>query len=161
MQAPAVENRLSTGCQRHCFTGFSAAAGGGALAGRAQLCCSCSRSQCQEASARELATAILNWVPVQQSLYVPAVLRCQPRHFTLGTPVWSAGEQGLCLWHPTSKWTWRKHKGKEEKFRRYYPGSVFIPQELFISFTSDKSLLCLLFCSSSEQNRWGGAGLPL
>lgn len=160
MQAPALENRLSTGCQRNCFTGFSAAAGGGALADRAQLCCSGSRSQCQEASARELATAILNWVPVQR-LYVPAELRCQPRHFTLGNLVWSAGEQGLCLWHPTSKWTWRKHNGKEEKVRLYYPCSVFIPPGVIHKLHQWQipplSLVLLLIL----EGHWGSARLSL
>ena len=48
-----------------------------------------------------------------------------------------------------------EEKGKEEKVRLYYPGSVFIPQELFIRFTSDKSLLRLLFCSSSLRGTEG------
>ena len=79
--------------------------------GKVQLCCSGS-----DCSARSI---------FAHGLPPPSWVECPAQCFCTGSRSWSVSAtvlrwnsnltlQGLCTWHPMSKWNYTKHKGKEK-----------------------------------------------
>ena len=117
----------------------------------AQRCRSHSRARCRAQHLRTRPTpAISDGVSCAASVCGPE-LRCWGRRFALGTPVWRAESETSVhriLWASETRLS-TKEEGKKEKFRFYYPDSIFISLKLLLGLAGDKSLLCLLSCSSS------------